>query len=77
MTSKENAPSLKVGDCVTLPNTTYPPGRIVEARGPLGPGGALIFRVRIRDKPKSIYIEVRDDQLHLLGAPHCDSKNGE
>jgi hypothetical protein len=38
-------------------------GRIVELRGPLGPGGAQIYGVRYRVKPKSVYIEVREDQL--------------
>ena len=38
-------------------------GRIVELRGPLGPGGAQIYRIRIPRKPKSMYIELREDQL--------------
>lgn len=38
-------------------------GRIVELRGPLGPGGAQIYRVRFPRKPKPFYIEVRGDQL--------------
>lgn len=56
---------LRVGDYVTIPHTTYPAGRIVESRGPLGPGGAQIYRVRIREKRKPIYIELREDQLEL------------
>ena len=65
MAIKQNAPMMNVGDRVTIPNTTYPPGRIVESRGPLGPGGAEIYRVRIRFERKPIYIEVRGDQLEL------------
>jgi len=38
-------------------------GPIVELRGPLGPGGAQIYRVRVRRKPTPAYIEVREDQL--------------
>jgi hypothetical protein len=38
-------------------------GRIVELRGPLGPGGIQIYGVRYRRKPKPVYIEMREDQL--------------
>jgi hypothetical protein len=65
MSKQKAAPVLRVGDYVTIPDTTYPGGRIVEARGRLGPGGAQIFRVRIPDKPTPIYIELRQDQLEL------------
>jgi hypothetical protein len=37
-------------------------GRIVELRGPLGPGGTQIYRVRVRRKPTPVYIELREDQ---------------
>jgi hypothetical protein len=43
-------------------------GRIVELRGPLGPGGAEIYRVRIPNKPKPKYVEVRGDQLIAIPA---------
>ena len=43
-------------------------GRIVEWRGPLGPGGAQIYRIRVQRKPKPVYIEVREDQLEVLPA---------
>ncbi len=43
-------------------------GRIVELRGPLGPGGAEIFRVRVWRKPKPHDIEVRADQLEAIPA---------
>jgi hypothetical protein len=65
MWKQKTAPVLRVGDYVSIPDTTYRSGRIVEARGRLGPGGAQIFRVRIPDKPKPIYIELREDQLEL------------
>jgi hypothetical protein len=38
-------------------------GKIVELRGPLGPGGAEVYRVRYRRKPKAAYIEVLGSQL--------------
>ncbi len=43
-------------------------GRIVELRGPLGPGGVHIYRVLVRRKPEPTYIELREDQLQLAPA---------
>jgi hypothetical protein len=43
-------------------------GRVVELRGPLGPGGVQIYRVLVRRKPKPTYIELREDQLALAPA---------
>jgi hypothetical protein len=40
----------------------------VELRGPLGPNGAQIYRVRVPRKPKPAYIEVREDQLQAIPA---------
>lgn len=63
---KKNREILKLGDRVRI--RYYPDwrGRIVELRGPLGPGGVEIYRVRIRHKPKSTYIELRGDQLIVV-----------
>ena len=41
-------------------------GRIVELRGPLGPGGIQIYRLLLRKKPRPAYIELREDQIELL-----------
>jgi hypothetical protein len=68
MAKKKSAPALKLGDYVRIFHTEWPPGRIVEERGPLGPGGALIYRVRIKMAPRPIYIEVREDQVELVPA---------
>lgn len=58
---------LKVGDWVKILNSGYTkPYRIVEYRGPLGPGGVRIFRVKLRGKPYPAYIEVREDQLEAV-----------
>jgi hypothetical protein len=64
-----NQPAYTVGDRVKILHTADLRGRIVELRGPLGPGGAQIYRVRLRRKPTPAYIEVREDQLELLPAP--------
>ena len=60
---------LKVGDLVKIRHSNYRRARIVELRGPLGPGGAEVFRVRIRRKPKPAYVEVLADQLEAIKAP--------
>jgi hypothetical protein len=65
---KEAAPTLKLGGYVRILHTAYPWARIVEVRGPLGPGGVQIYRVRIGLKPKPIYIELREDQLEPVSA---------
>ncbi len=65
----ETATRFKVGDRVRIPSPGGGlTGRVVELRGPLGPKGAQIYRVRFRGKPDPAYIEVREDQLELIPA---------
>jgi hypothetical protein len=63
----ESAPPFKLGDYVRI-RFGYPRARIVELRGPLGPDGAEIYRVRVGSKGNAKYIEVRGDQLELIPA---------
>ena len=56
----------KLGDRVRILRSKFPPGRIIELRGPLGPGGAEIYRVRIWRKPRPHDIEVLGDQLEAI-----------
>jgi hypothetical protein len=63
MAAKKPAQLFKVGDRVKIRHWPDLRARIVEERGPLGPGGILIYRIRIARKPKPAYIEVREDQL--------------
>jgi hypothetical protein len=70
MAVKKTTVPLKLGDLVRIRHSGYRPGRIVELRGPLGPGGVQIYRVRIRGKPNPAYIEVREDQLELIPPEH-------
>ena len=56
----------KIGTLVRIRNSGYGPARIVEFRGPLGPNGARIYRVRVRKKPHPAYIEVLEDQLEVV-----------
>jgi hypothetical protein len=62
------AEPLKVGTVVRIRNSGFGPVKIVEFRGPLGPGGARIYRIRVRKKPKPAYIEVREDQIEEVPA---------
>ena len=54
-----------IGDRVKIRNYAGKVGRIVELRGPLGPGGASVYRVLVRRKPAVSYIELRGDQLEV------------
>lgn len=65
-TNNTNTEPFEVGSVVKILNTGYGKGKIVEYRGPLGPRGSRIYRVRVRSKPKPAYIEVREDQLELV-----------
>ena len=71
MAKPKPVPLLKLGDRVRIRLSGGLKGRIVELRGPLGPGGAQIYRVRIPRKPKPQYIEVREDQLETIPADSC------
>jgi hypothetical protein len=42
--------------------------QIVEFRGNLGPGGARVYRIRVRKKPKPAFIEVLEEQLEEVEA---------
>ena len=66
MAKKKATGHLKLGDYVQILHTAYPHARIVELRGPLGPGGVQIYRVRVGRKRKPTYIELREDQLELI-----------
>jgi hypothetical protein len=71
---KKLAVSLKVGDLVKIRHSVDLRGQIVELRGPLGPGGVQVYRIRVRrkstgrPKPKPTYIELREDQLQAIPA---------
>ena len=66
MAREKTTPLLKLGDRVRVLHYPDMRGRIVELRGALGPGGAQIYRVRFPRKPKSMYVELREDQLILI-----------
>ena len=50
--------SFHLGDLVRIKDLAGQVGRIAELRGPLGPGGAWVYRVRVRRKPTVSYIEL-------------------
>lgn len=68
MATKKSSESFKLRDRVKIRYSDWT-ARIVELRGPLGPGGAMVYRVRVPHKPKPIYIELLGDQLVLVPAP--------
>jgi len=46
MAAKKSVPMFQVGDRVKIRYSDWR-ARIIEFRGPLGPGGALVYRVRM------------------------------
>jgi hypothetical protein len=58
--------SFNLGDRVRIKDLAGQVGRIAELRGPLGPSGASVYRVRVRRKPTVSYIELLGDQLEYL-----------
>jgi hypothetical protein len=63
MATKKPSQPFKVGDRVKIRHWPDLRARIVEERGALGPGGMLVYRIRIPGKPKASYVEVCEDQL--------------
>ncbi len=63
MTTQNLSEPFKIGTIVRIRNSGYGRARIVEFRGPLGPKGARVYRIRVRTKPRPAYIEVLEDQL--------------
>lgn len=55
------APTFSVGDRVDILH--FGPGEVIGIPGPLGPGGALVYRVAYRLKPRVMYLEVLGSQL--------------
>jgi hypothetical protein len=68
MAVKKLPHTFNVGDIVNIRNSAIKRGKIVEARGPLAPGGKQVYRVIVRRKPKPVYIELSEDQLTLVPA---------
>lgn len=58
--------SLNLGDYVRIRDLAGQVGRIAELRGPLGPGGASVYRVKVKRKPRVSYIELLGDQLEYV-----------
>lgn len=65
MTIQNLSEPIPDGTFVEILNSGYKRARIAEYRGPLGPGGARIYRVMVTRKPL-LYTEVREDQLRVL-----------
>jgi hypothetical protein len=60
------ATSFNLGDHVRIKDLAGQVGRISELRGPLGPGGASVYRVKVKKKPRISYIELLGNQLEFL-----------
>ena len=63
---KKAVPTFRLNDRVVIAHTSGMKGKVIELRGPLGPGGAAVYRVLLKRKPRMEYIEVLGDQLELV-----------
>jgi hypothetical protein len=66
MATQNLAEPLKVATIVQILNSGYQRAKIAEYRGPLGPKSARIYRVLVQERPRRVYIEIREDQLEVL-----------
>jgi hypothetical protein len=66
MTADAEGEPLKVGTRVKIRHTNYARATIVEYRGRLGVGGARVYRVRYRGKPRPAYTEVPEESLEVV-----------
>jgi hypothetical protein len=67
-TAKDERELFKPGDRVRILHSLGVIGRIAEYRGRLGPGGARVYSVLLRRKPRRDFVEVLEDQLELVEA---------
>ena len=63
MTKQNPTDPLKIGTIVRIRDSGFGRARVVEYRGPLGPKGARVYRVRAGKKPQFTYLEVLEEQL--------------
>ena len=66
MDTKPETEPLAVGTFVKIRYTNFERAKIIEYRGPLGPGGMRIYRVRVSLKPKPFIADVREDQIVVI-----------
>jgi hypothetical protein len=74
MTDQQPA-AIKLGDHVKLLGSGGLTGRVIEFRGPLGPKGAEVYRIRFRGRPKPAYVEVLAHQIEVLPAKENLAEN--
>ena len=58
----------KLGDHVKIQYWPKLQAQVIEERGPLGPKGALVFRIRVESDPDPRFIEVLEEQLKVIPA---------
>ena len=73
MDTKPDDGPLQVGTYVKILDSNFDLARIVEYRGPLGPGGMRIYRLRVRRDPKPLSIEVGEDQIEVIPSTASDA----
>lgn len=68
MATQNSTERFQLGALVSIRNSGFRQAQIVELRGPLGPQGAFVYRVRAGNPSQPVYLEVVEDQLEPLAA---------
>lgn len=58
-----------IGDRVQLRYNPGVIGVVTEHRGPIGRDHKILYRLRVQQYPRSLYMELIDDQLEAVEAP--------
>ncbi len=58
----------RLGDTVKIRGYDAMVGRVYELRGPLGPKGTQVYRIKFRRKPRPEYVEVFATQMELVAS---------
>jgi hypothetical protein len=58
----------KLGDHVKVRYWPKLQAQVIEERGPLGPKGAQVYRIRVEADPEPRFIDVLEEQLEVIPA---------
>ena len=58
----------KLGDHVKIRYWEHLKAQVIELRGPLGPKGTQVYRLRIEGDPEPTFTEVLEDQIEVVVA---------
>ncbi len=63
---KANSVTPRLGDWVRIRLHPDVHGQVIELRGPLGVGGAQVYRLLLDREPDDTFVEVPEDELEVI-----------